>query len=366
VRVKRAPDFKLRRGVSRRREGGRSSVCVLPDGRGGRFPLAFPGRAGHPSLDPCWAGRGACRSTVGGCYTLCVRQLIINADDLGLTVGVNHAILETHTNGVVSSATLMANGGAFTDAIAQAQSAPRLSVGCHVVLVDGTPILDGKQVSSLVAKRFPRDEFHSNVAVFGARAVFRSLDRDEVVSEIVAQVRKIRAAGIEVSHLDTHKHAHLFPPVLEAVVRAAKICGVPAIRNPFVPIQAMQWSCFADQPGLWKRWAQVHVLRSFGSHFGEKIKRAGLATPDGVIGVIETGLLDGSLLRRALASLPDGTWELVCHPGYDDADLRAIRTRLRESRDEERRLLTSVELREFLEKERIRVISYREFAESTL
>jgi predicted glycoside hydrolase/deacetylase ChbG (UPF0249 family) len=89
--------------------------------------------------------------------------------------------------------------------------------------------------------------------------------------------------------------------------------------------------------------------------------------------VIETGAADlpgdksgyNFLLRQTLASLPEGTWELVCHPGYSDADLRATGTRLLGSRDEERRLLTSAELRQFLEEQKIRVIGYREFAESS-
>ena len=85
-----------------------------------------------------------------------------------------------------------------------------------------------------------------------------------------------------------------------------------------------------------------------------------MRAPDGVIGVIETGVLDFALLRQALTSLPEGTWELVCHPGYADADLREVHTRLIESRERERNLLTSPELKELLEKQNIRVISYRE------
>ena len=128
---------------------------------------------------------------------------------------------------------------------------------------------------------------------------------------------------------------------------------------------------FKGKRDLWKRYGQVRMLHAFSGQFLQRTKRAGLLTPDGVVGVIETGSLDGqgdssgysSLLRQTLASLPDGTWELVCHPGYNDADLRAARTRLLDSREEERRLLTSAELRQFLEEQKIRVISYREFAE---
>ena len=146
------------------------------------------------------------------------------------------------------------------------------------------------------------------------------------------------------------------------LVKAARICGVPAVRNPFVPARSLRPRQFSRRPGLWKRYGQVRMLRSFAAQFHDKMKRAGLATPDGVVGVIETGSFDGSLLRQTLANLPEGTWELVCHPGYDDADLRASHTRLLASRDQERQLLTSPELQQFLDEHEIRVISYCEFA----
>lgn len=299
-----------------------------------------------------------------GCYTFSVRQLIVNADDLGLTAGVNRAIVETHTGGVVSSSSLMASGSAFADAIERVRAAPKLSVGCHVVLVDGAPASPPDSVETLLAIRSAEpDKFYSRLSPFAARAMFGGFDRDQLVAEITAQIRKIQGSGVQLTHLDTHKHTHIFPEILKAVVRAARICGVPAIRNPFVPAQAIRGQ-FRGKPVLWKRYGQVRILRTFSGQFREKMRRAGLATPDGLVGVVETGSFDSSLLRKALANLPEGTWELVCHPGYDDADLRAVRTRLLESRDQERHLLMSAELRGFLEEQKIRVISYREFASS--
>ena len=292
-----------------------------------------------------------------------MRQLIINADDLGLTVGVNRAVREAHVDGIVTSATLMASGAAFEDAVELARSVPRLSVGCHVVLVDGAPVSDHGSIQTLLANRSAQPgRFYSRASAVAARAVFGRLDPDELVSEIVAQVRKIQAAGVQVTHLDTHKHTHIFPQILRALVKAARICGVPAVRNPFVPARSLRPRQFSLRPGLWKRYGQVRMLRSFAAQFHAKMKRAGLATPDGVVGVIETGSFDGSFLRQTLANLPEGTWELVCHPGYDDADLRASHTRLLASRDQERQLLTSPELRQFLDEHGIRVISYCELA----
>jgi hopanoid biosynthesis associated protein HpnK len=293
-----------------------------------------------------------------------VRRLIVNADDFGLTAGVNRAIVETHIGGVVSSATLMANGARFEDAVTAARSAPNLSVGCHVVLVDGTPVSPPGALDTLVAIRSAEpDKFYSSLSAFAARAMLGGFDRDQLVAEVTAQIRKIQATGLPVTHLDTHKHAHIFPEILAALLRAARICGVRAIRNPIVPVKALHARQFKGKAHLWKRYGQVRILHTFSGQFHQRTKRAGLVTPDGVLGVIETGSVGISLLRQTLASLPEGTWELVCHPGYNDADLRAARTRLLDAREEERRLLTSAELRQFLDEQKIRVISYRELTE---
>jgi predicted glycoside hydrolase/deacetylase ChbG (UPF0249 family) len=317
-----------------------------------------------------------------------VRRLIVNADDFGLTAGVNRAILETHTGGVVSSTTLMANGPAFEDAVKAARSAPNLSVGCHVVLVDGTPVSPPGAMDTLLAIRSAEPgKFYSSLSAFAARAMLGGFDRDQLVAEVTAQIRKIQSTGLHVTHLDTHKHAHIFPEILAALLRAARICGVRAVRNPFVPVKALRAAQFKHRRELWKRYGQVRLLNGFSRQFRQQMKRAGLLTPDGLIGVIETGTHDShdnpkdgpndrpkdkdspkdnsgysSLLRQTLASLPEGTWEFVCHPGYSDDDLRAAGTRLLASREEERRLLTSVELRQFLEEHKISVIGYREFA----
>jgi hopanoid biosynthesis associated protein HpnK len=295
-----------------------------------------------------------------------VRRLIVNADDFGLTAGVNRGILETHAAGVVSSTTLMANGPAFEDAVNAARSAPSLSVGCHVVLVDGTPVSPPGALDTLVAIRSAEPgKFYSSLSAFAARAMLGGFDRDQLVEEVTAQIRKIQAAGIEVTHLDSHKHAHIFPEILAALLRAARICGVRAIRNPIVPVKALPARQFKANPQLWKRYGQVRMLSTFSRHFRDRAKRAGLHTPDGVLGVIETGVRGNAdrLLRQVLSSLPEGTWEFVCHPGYSDAELSASGTRLVDSRDEERRLLVSAELRQFMDEQKIQIIGYREFVE---
>jgi chitin disaccharide deacetylase len=297
-----------------------------------------------------------------------VHRLIINADDFALTAGVNRGIAEGHDRGVVSSTTLMANGQAFEDAIALTQSRPRLGVGCHIVLVDGVPLLNKTDVRSLLdSGHSGRDgtvdpRFREGIAGFGARALLGRLHADEIEAEATAQIRKLQAAGIAVTHIDSHKHTHLFPRVLRPLLRAAASCGVRAIRNPFERIQGSQ---LAASPSLWKRWTEVGLLRSLARQFREAVQQAGISTPDGTLAIIATGLLNERLLRLMVENLPDGTWELVCHPGYDDADLRAVHTRLRESREQELRILTSSSTRDLLANHGIEIISFRELAVST-
>lgn len=259
-----------------------------------------------------------------------------------------------------------ANDASFREAIDLVGALPELSVGCHVVLVDGAPVSAPGAVDTLLAIRSGEPEcFYSSLSAFAARATMGGFDREQLVLEITAQIRKIQAAGIEVSHLDSHKHTHIFPEILRAMLRAAKICGVRAIRSPFVPMKAIMAQHFAGRRALLKRYGQVRILNTFAGNFRRQTSKAGLTSPDGVIGLIETGSMDGILVRQALEGLPEGTWELVCHPGYADADLRAVRTRLVESRESERSLLTSPELKEFLERQNIRVISYRELGVET-
>ncbi|MFZ0285719.1 MAG: ChbG/HpnK family deacetylase [Terriglobales bacterium] len=285
-----------------------------------------------------------------------MRRLIVNADDFGLTSGVNCGIIEAHQKGIATSTTLMANSAAFEDAVQLARSNPKLAVGCHLVLVDGLPLLGADQVSSLIDPSNP-GHFRQAIGGFALRALSGRLNADEVEAEATAQIRKLQSAGIPVSHVDTHKHTHMFPQVLRPLLRAAQACGVRAIRNPF---GWMAFSWIANRPQLWQRYGQVKVLNFLAGKFRRAVADAGMVTTDGSVGVVATGALDDRLVHFILETLPEGTWEFVTHPGYNDEDLAGIRTRLRESRDVERRILSSPAIRELLGHRGIQLISYRD------
>ncbi len=287
-----------------------------------------------------------------------MRRLIVNADDFGLTAGVNRAIQQAYECGVVTSATLMANGPAMVDAVRIAQSAPQLSVGCHVVLADGSPVMEPGQVPSLIHGRHQSDgsaSFYKGFSDLAFHAMFGRFAPEQIEAEITAQIRKLQAAGIVVSHLDTHKHTHMIPQILGPLLRAAAACGVRSIRNPFEPVRL---SLLGHRAGMWKRFAQVKVLGRLAGKFRRQVENAGVFTPDGTVGIVSTGWLDEQLLKFLVQHLSEGTWELVCHPGYNDADLQVVNTRLRESRERELRLFGSPEARELMANNGIELISY--------
>ncbi len=285
-----------------------------------------------------------------------MRRLIVNADDFGYTSGVNRAIVEAHSRGIVTSSTLMANGLAFLEAAQLARNLPKLSVGCHVVLTDGRPILPAANLPSLTTAA----DFRDGMATFAARAIAGRMDAGEVSAEAAAQIRKIQSAGISVSHIDTHKHTHLFPKILRPLLRAAAECGVRAIRNPFGPRLPLRSDQLFARPSLWARYVEVRILGGFAGKFREAVDREGFTTPDGTLGIVVTGALDETLFYAIARSIPEGTWEFVCHPGYNDQDLQAGKTRLRESRETELHVLTLPAARHVLEQQGIELISYRE------
>ncbi len=291
-----------------------------------------------------------------------MRRLIINADDFGLTPGVNRAIAEGHERGVVTSATLMANSQAFEGAvnIARATVNPSFSVGCHVVLLDGAPLLPPELVPTLLEPGNGSHQFRESLNDFVVASFRHQLNPEEIEAEAAAQIERIQSTGIEASHFDTHKHAHMFPAVLRPLLRAASARGVKAVRNPFGQVWPLPLASLLRTRKVWTRFAQLNVLRNFAAGFRREVEAHGLRTTDGSLGVLVTGVLDLKLFTAIVEGIPEGTWEFVCHPGYNDTALDQVHTRLRKSREQELSMLTSPEAKQLLQRRGIELISYHQ------
>jgi chitin disaccharide deacetylase len=273
--------------------------------------------------------------------------LIVNADDFGLTAGVNRAIAELHGEQVVSSVSLMARASATAQAVEIARATPTLDVGCHLVLVDGDPALLPREIPTLVDGK--TGQLRPSLVAFLGKLFTGRIHTDQVEAETAAQIAFLQSQGMHLTHIDTHKHTHMFPAILRPVLRAARAAGIRAVRNPFEPA----WAIKAFAGASLARIAEVTVLRRLEPICRQIIAEEGFVTTDGTIAVVGTGVLNAATLRSLLERLPRGTWELVTHPGYNDADLAKVRTRLRASREVERKALLT--MRQFPE---IELISY--------
>jgi len=223
-------------------------------------------------------------------------------------------------------------------------------VGCHLVLVGSRAIAPAEAISSLA----DRDgKLPSSLALFAARVSMGSVRPSEIERELRAQIEKIRGAGIEPSHVDTHKHTHVHPVVMEAVGRVVREYGIKRIRNPIENLRD-SW----NGVGLSTRLAPAGIVRVVGRRFRAISERYGLASPDHFLGLAKTGQLGPEALRRMMEALPEGSTEIMLHPGICDDDLARTGSRLQGQRQLELDGLLNPDVKRTVEKEGIRLISY--------
>jgi predicted glycoside hydrolase/deacetylase ChbG (UPF0249 family) len=282
----------------------------------------------------------------------------VNADDLGWTEGVNRGIAETHRNGIVTSASLLANGAAFGSGVALARTTPGLGVGLHLNLSDGQPVAGRELVTTLLNQR---GELGGRPESLLLRLARRSVLLEEVEREWDAQIQKVRDCGIELTHLDGHKHVQMLPGLFEIALRLARKHGIRAVRvsHEESSLRAAL-SAGAKRKGtvVMKQGVQARGLKLLAPVAREQAERAGIATADYFCGIAQTGELTREGVLRLVEILPEGTTELMCHPGYVDAQLANSPTRLQASRQAEVEILTDTGIRNLVASQGIRLIDY--------
>lgn len=292
-----------------------------------------------------------------------MKSLIVNADDLGWTEGVNRGIAEAHRRGLVTSTSLLANGRAFDSALAVARENPNLGVGVHLNLSDGTPTARAELVRGLLNETGLLEGGPESQLL---RIAGRSLPVEEVEHEWDAQIQKVRDAGIQPTHLDGHKHVQMLPGLFEVALRLAKKHKIRAIRvaHEESTLRTLLASGKEQKSGVvWKQGVQARGLKLLARDAREMAGHAGLVTTDYFCGIAQTGALTREGVEHLLGALPEGTTELMCHPGYSDEELRGTPTRLQESRQEELHILTDAGIRKLVATRGIRLISYKVMGE---
>jgi len=285
-----------------------------------------------------------------------LRRLVVNADDLGLTAGVNDGIFDAHEHGILTSASLLANAPATADAVRRARSHPSLGLGVHLALVDGAPVLPPGRVPTLVEDD---ERFRRSWKPFIVACLERRVSLVEVERELTAQIERLLGAGVDLTHLDAHKHVHAYPPIFAIVARLAARFDIPVVRVPYER-PSRRSVLRADGRDRWVVRRQA-LLNAAMWPWARRNRRTaaslGLRTPE-FIGRIHTGVIDKPALHSMLRASRSGVTELMVHPGYVDDALRRTGTRLLESRQQELDLLCAMDARALLAGERIDLVRH--------
>lgn len=236
-----------------------------------------------------------------------MNRVIINADDFGIHGEVNKAVYEGHTKGILTSTSLLAQGAAFDEAVELAGTCPRLGVGIHLCLVGGLPpVLSPREVPTLVG----RDGLlPDNYIEFISKAYTGKIDFSQVYAELDAQIEKVSATELPITHLDSHQHLHVLPPVWKITTALMKKHGLHRLR---LPREAYRFKLFTARPG---RVVGRGGLTALAVKAAPDAARLRFSVTDYFWGMVDGGDMTEPNLRYILQGLPFGIHEIMMHPG---------------------------------------------------
>jgi len=269
-----------------------------------------------------------------------VRELIVNADDFGISEGVNRGIIKSFQDGIVSDTSLMTNLPAFDSAVSLAHHEPRLNVGIHLNLTCGKALSAPHLVSSLVNKD---GSFYSR-RKFLQKLFLDRVSYSEIAMEFTEQVEKVIRSGLKPSHLDTHHHLHFYPAINKIVISIAQKYQIKRVRGSSTPFyKSFYWrGSMLFKPATYSGLLKLFALSNLGNKSRKTSTGNHLSTKE----VLGMGYIPSGDYQKALSfflkKVPVGVSELVCHPGYVDDELKSF-DKWVSMREEELNGLTSPE-----------------------
>lgn len=234
-----------------------------------------------------------------------MKRIIINADDFGLTGRINLGIIKAYRDGILTSASLLANGPVFNEAVDLSRQNPGLGVGVHLNILRGRPVSDKKEVPGLVDKN---GYFMPGLGMFFLKGLLKKLKAGEIENEFRAQIGKVIAAGIVPTHLDTEKHIHVLPLVSKILFNLAGEFGIQKVRcletdADFYQLLNMRNLAFCLLAGFTRKWRA-------------RLAPDGILAPKRIYGLLEAGRMSKERYAAIFKSISCGAAEIVCHPGY--------------------------------------------------
>lgn len=235
-----------------------------------------------------------------------MKAVIFNADDFGATPEINAAVRRAHTEGVLTSASLMVNEPAVAEAVEIARSHPTLAVGLHVTLSDGRTALSHRDIPHLTNNQH---RFRASPTAAGMVYFFSRAARREVAREVEEQFRRFAMTGLSFSHVDGHRHLHLHPVVWDAVMAQCEAYSVRRIRIPYEEFRP------ATRERLVARRLEWLIFRALRRRCLRTLQGRGFYVVDRVYGHLETGRMNACYLLDLLGRLGGETNEIYLHPG---------------------------------------------------
>jgi hopanoid biosynthesis associated protein HpnK len=274
------------------------------------------------------------------------RKVIINADDFGLCRGVNDAVAKAHTEGVLTSTTIMVNMPCADRAVETAKSLPNLGVGVHLNLTEGRPLSENSFLCD------PQGEFAFSAERLSLLSLFSKKVRAAIKAELSAQIEWLINKGIKPTHLDSHKHIHTFPSIFPIVLELARRFDIPAIR---LPLERQRFSKSHWPPPARKGLIKSHIIRNMARI--NRLQGPGLFKTSEFLGIAHTGRIDVDFLKAAFLYNSAPVVEIMTHPGFAEG-LSQTSSRIVEQRLKELQALCSEQTKFYLSKAEIELVNY--------
>jgi chitin disaccharide deacetylase len=277
------------------------------------------------------------------------KQLLVNADDFGLSPAINAGIIHAHRDGIVTSTSIVASGSAFAEALQLAQSYPALGLGVHLTLVEEKAVSVAAKIPTLA----PSGMLPKSYGALMNGLIRGHIRLPDIEREFRAQIEKCLAAGLSLTHLDSHQHTHAFPFIFRLTIRLANEYGIRGIRIP------RGWPASRDLQA--DRFLPKCALCLLAHGDAILFSRGACKTTRRFAGLFESGDLSEQNLIQILQTLKAGTTELVCHPGC--ADSSGKYASWNERRQVELAALISQKVKAAIHKHAIQLVNYRQLWE---
>jgi len=277
-----------------------------------------------------------------------MKRLIVNADDFGMTHGINRGIIEANGKGIVTAASIMVTGWAFDEAVQLARENPNLDIGLHLSLTVGRPASNDPSVHRYLTSH---GTFRLGNRDLLIKLILHNILPSVPYREIEAQFKKAIDTRLPITHIDGHESIHLFPGIREIVFQLMERYGIPFMRLSYERIGLRR---------VWKlrRWKKA-LVNLFGLLHQRQIRRRGIRTTDYYYGTFDAGYLGKEKLMATISNLREGTSEIMCHPGYRDESFDRI-CGGRYLPDQELRALMDAEVKNLLHERGIHLIGFKD------